>query len=195
MKHEKPEVMEIGLKSMWDLNDRISSVPSVCTVFYVSFYTLIIRETLGVMSDCRHLSGFKLESQIFQQLIKLAENNLIMQPIQMGDGQPHNLPSNREAIIELLISSILELFPNLNRAQVETFAIQLFNNADDWKQFKGTLRDLMISMRSFASQENDFYEHQRKAETEKAKKKEQEKKMMIPGMQKCPQIRVEQINQ
>ena len=77
---------------------------------------------------------------------------------------------------------------------METFAIQLFNNADDWKQFKGTLRDLMISMRSFASQENDFYEHQRKAETEKAKKKEQEKKMMIPGMQKCPQIRVEQIN-
>lgn len=52
----------------------------------------------------------------------------------------------------------------------------------------------MISMRSFASQENDFYEHQRKVETEKAKKKEQEKKMMIPGMQKVPQIRVEQIN-
>jgi exportin-1 len=186
MKHEKPEVMEIGLKSMWDLNDRISSVPSVCTVFYVSFYTLIIRETLAVMSDCHHLSGFKLECQIFQQLVKLAENNMILQPIQMADGQPHTFNSNREAVIELLISSIMEMFPNLNRAQVETFAIQLFNNAEDWKQFKGTLRDLMISMRSFASQENDFYEHQMKAEKEKAVKKDQEKKMMIPGMQKQP---------
>ena len=78
MKHEKPEVMEIGLKSMWDLNDRISSVSSVCTVFYVSFYTLIIRETLSVMSDCHHLSGFKIECQIFQQLVKLAENNVIL---------------------------------------------------------------------------------------------------------------------
>ena len=26
MKHEKPEVMEIGLKSVWDLNDKVSSV-------------------------------------------------------------------------------------------------------------------------------------------------------------------------
>lgn len=49
-------------------------------------------------------------------------------------------------------------------------------------------------MRSFASQENDFYEHQRKLEKEKAVKKDQEKKMLIPGMQKHPQIRVEQLN-
>lgn len=60
MKHEKPEVMEIGLKSMYDLNDKVSPVSSVCTVFYVSFYNLIIKETLNVMSDCRHLSGFEL---------------------------------------------------------------------------------------------------------------------------------------
>jgi exportin-1 len=86
------------------------------------------------------------------------------------------------------------MFPNLNSAQVETFAIQLFNNGEDWKQFKGTLRDLMISMRSFASQENEFYEHQMKLEKDKAIKKEQEKKMMVPGMQKHPQIRVEQLN-
>ena len=60
MKHEKPEVMEIGLKSMWDLNDRVSTVPHVCSIFYSSFYTLIIEETFLVLSDCRHLAGFKL---------------------------------------------------------------------------------------------------------------------------------------
>ena len=42
IKHEKPELMEIGLKSMWDLNDRVSSVVQVSTIFYKSFYTLII---------------------------------------------------------------------------------------------------------------------------------------------------------
>lgn len=77
MKHEKPEVMEIGLKSMYDLNDKVSQNPSACTIFYVSFYTLIIKETLNVMSDCRHLSGFELQWLIFQQLIKLVEQNMI----------------------------------------------------------------------------------------------------------------------
>lgn len=54
------------------------------------------------------------------------------------------------------------MFPNLNKVLVETLAIQLFNNVDNFKQFKGTLRDLMVSMRSFSAQENDFYEHEKK---------------------------------
>lgn len=83
MKHEKPEVMEIGLKSIYDLNDKIAPEDSVRTIFYVSFYTLLIKETLGVMSDCRHLSGFEIQCQIFQQLIRLVEQNSIMQPINM----------------------------------------------------------------------------------------------------------------
>ena len=69
----------------------------------------------------------------------------------------------------------------------------MFNTVDDWKNFKGTLRDLMVSTRSFASQENDFYEHEKKIEQEKAVKREQEKKMMVPGMKQQPHISVEQI--
>lgn len=60
MKHDKPEVMEIGLQSMYDLIDKIGCVPQVCTIFFTSFYTLIIKETLAVTSDCAHLAGFKL---------------------------------------------------------------------------------------------------------------------------------------
>jgi hypothetical protein len=41
----------------------------------------------------------------------------------------------------------------------------MFNNADNWKDFKGTVRDLMVSMRSFSSQENAFYEHEMKVST------------------------------
>lgn len=32
---------------------------TICTQFYVSFYVMIIRELLTVMTDCRHLAGFK----------------------------------------------------------------------------------------------------------------------------------------
>ena len=86
VKHEKPEIMEIGLKSMWNLNDKVSLHQHVCTIFYKSFYTLIIQEIIMVLSDCRHLSGFKLQCQILQQLINLIDKNQITQPINMPDG-------------------------------------------------------------------------------------------------------------
>ena len=61
MTHEKPEVMEIGLESMFDLNDKVAGVPHVCSTFYSGFYSLIIENTFIVLTDMRHLSGFKLQ--------------------------------------------------------------------------------------------------------------------------------------
>lgn len=61
----------------------------------------------------------------------------------------------------------------MNKGQVEMFSYQFFNNVENNEEFEGAVSDLMISMKSFASQENDFYEHQRKAEKEKAQKAEQ----------------------
>ena len=88
MKHEKPEVMEIGLKSLWDLNDKLGSEPQVCTIFYKAFFTTILKETIEVMTDCRHLAGFKFQCKIIKQLIEIVENNLILEPIEV-DGQAH----------------------------------------------------------------------------------------------------------
>ncbi len=76
----------------------------------------------------------------------------------------------------------MKMFPNLNQQQVETFVLSLYNNSEDWKQFKGSMRDMMISMRQFASQENEFYTHELKREEDKAKKREQSKKDLVPGM-------------
>jgi CRM1 C terminal len=60
MKHEKPELMEIGLETMQALNMLVMSEPMVATIFYQNFYTLIMKDTLAVMTDYRHMSGFKL---------------------------------------------------------------------------------------------------------------------------------------
>ena len=47
----------------------------------------------------------------------------------------------------------------MNKGQVEMFSYQFFNNVENNEEFEGAVSDLMISMKSFASQENDFYEH------------------------------------
>jgi len=130
-------------------------------MFFIKFYTGLTQELLKVTTDCLHLAGFKLQCKILQQLVVVANDHL-QSPINGADGQPHKFGSNKEYVVELFKTTIISLFPNLNQVLVETLAIKLFNSADNWKEFKGTVRDLMVSMRSFSSTQNEFYEHERK---------------------------------
>ena len=112
----------------------------------------------------------------------------MLQPINDPNGVPHQYNSNKEFVINLIKGIILGMFSNLNPVWVETLAIQLFNNVDNWKDFKSTIRDLMVSMRSFSATENAFYEHECKAEKDKQAKKDLERKNMIPGMRRAPEV-------
>jgi exportin-1 len=122
-KHEMPEVMEIGLKSLWDLNDKFMSVPSICQPFYVEFYSNLLNEVIQVLTDCKHLSGFKLQCKIFQQLIQVIESNTINQPLNQFDNTPHTYPSNKEYVIDLIVNCIMNIFPNLNNVQVKMLSL------------------------------------------------------------------------
>ena len=163
MKHEKPELMEIGLETMQALNGLVMREPQIASIFYQNFYVLIIRDTLTVMTDYRHMSGFKVQGQILQQLIQVAENpNIMFTKINTDQNTPHNFNSNKEFAIGLIIDCISTLFPNLNKVQIEAFVLNLFNYCYDWHQFKSTLRDLLISMKSFSSSNDEFYEEEKK---------------------------------
>jgi exportin-1 len=61
IKHEKPELMEIGLQTMHNLNSVVIQNQQVASIFYKNFYLLIIKDILSVMTDYRHMSGFKLQ--------------------------------------------------------------------------------------------------------------------------------------
>ena len=61
MSHVKPELMEIGNESMHALTVLIGNEPYYATLFYKSFYSQIMRDTLTVMTDYQHVSGFKLQ--------------------------------------------------------------------------------------------------------------------------------------
>ena len=66
IKHEKPELMEIGLETMQALNSLVMSEPQVATIFYQNFYLLILKDILAVLTDYRHMSGFKIQGLILQ---------------------------------------------------------------------------------------------------------------------------------
>ena len=160
MQHEKPELMELGLVSMQALNHILSENPHNASIFYQNFYSRILKETMVVITDYRHMSGFKYQGLILQQLLQAVDRNDVIQGnIILNDpnGQPHQFGSNKQFVQEYLVALLLEQFPNLNKVQVEGFILKLFNSVYEWTQFKGNLRDLLISMKSFAHTDDAFY--------------------------------------
>lgn len=127
-------------------------------------------------------------------MIQTVENNLIFGNLNQDNGQPHQMATNKDFVIALLIDCISSLFPNLNKVQIEAFVWNLFNHCYDWQKFKGTLRDLLISMKSFSAGSDEFYEDERKVNyflfkllqiaLEESKKKEDAKRNAIPGLLK-----------
>jgi|TARA_B110000285_G_C15125295_1_gene619770 hypothetical protein len=91
-----------------------------------------------------------------------------------ANGNAHTMPSNKDFVKVHMKTLIIENFKNLNEIEVEKYIIQLFNSIDEWKPFKQTLRDLMISMKSYSSQENDIYEQEKKEQEAVEKQKAQE---------------------
>jgi exportin-1 len=78
VKHEKPELMEIGLDTLFALNSLAASNPQISTIFFKNFYLLIIRDIFTVMTDYRHMSGFKTQGYIVLQLIQIIENGNVL---------------------------------------------------------------------------------------------------------------------
>jgi hypothetical protein len=66
----------------------------------------------------------------------------------------------------------MQFGPNLNTVQVEAYILKLFNDAENWPEFKGNLRDLIISMKKFASRDDAFYQEEREQARQQQEQKE-----------------------
>lgn len=73
MQHQKPELMDLGLQSLHAMTVILKEQPALATDFYQGSYTQILRETLNVMIDYEHVSGFKMQAMILQELLAAVE--------------------------------------------------------------------------------------------------------------------------
>jgi hypothetical protein len=64
IKHVMPELMEVNLLSILALTELLSTEPTYATIFYQRFYAKLLFDTLQVMTDYEHVSGFKEQAQI-----------------------------------------------------------------------------------------------------------------------------------
>lgn len=164
MQHEKPDLMELGNESMHALCCTLAESPAVATIFYQHFFTRCVRDTIAVMTDYRHMAGFKMQGQILMMMLQAVDSDQIVDPSQRlvdQNGNHHQCSSNKDFAMGLLKEIICQMFPNLNSVQVESFVIRLFNTLSEWSEFKVTLRDLLVSMKKFASADDAFYREEK----------------------------------
>lgn len=74
MQHEKPDLMELGNESMHALCCTLAESPPVATIFYQHFFTRCVRDTISVMTDYRHMAGFKMQGQILMMMLQAVDS-------------------------------------------------------------------------------------------------------------------------
>ncbi len=69
MKHNKPEQFELGLEAMNVLVEQVAGGSAeIRNTFFQTYFTLILQDTLTVMTDNAHSGGFKLQAELLRKL-------------------------------------------------------------------------------------------------------------------------------
>jgi exportin-1 len=161
IRHNQPLMYETGLETLLILiknvnQNRMVNNINVADLFYKTFFFDLIQEILCVMTDSFHKAGFKLQIEIMQFLTQVIEFGQISE----GLFDP-NVP-NKQFAINYLINIITNAFGHLNKIQIETFSIGLFNKCYNYHEFKILIRNFLTSLKSFAGENDELYEEEKK---------------------------------
>ncbi len=70
--------------------------------------------------------------------------------------------ANSSIIVKVINDMLCNAFNHLNKIQIQTFVIALFNKCYNKEMFKTTLRDFLVNLKSFAESKDELYEEERK---------------------------------
>ena len=122
IKHYQIQLADIGLDTMNELLSNVVQNQEIANTFFENFYMLILQDTFFVLTDSLHKSGFYKQALIIMKLVAVVENQIF------GGTLSSNFSSNKEYVIEYLSDTLVQLFPNTNKMQIQTFVLNMFNN-------------------------------------------------------------------
>lgn len=157
MKHTDRDIAEVGLTIFVDLLKNISGPEcpgGAASAFYQKFFVNIMNEVFAVLTDRQHKPGFKSQAQVLATMFNLVETGMIAVPLFDPTQHPQGT-SNGHFLRQHLVTLFAASFPNLVRAQVERFVGALFETNSDQVAFKNLLRDFLITLKEFGSDNND----------------------------------------
>mmetsp|Transcript_52155 Transcript_52155/g.124265 ORF Transcript_52155/g.124265 Transcript_52155/m.124265 type:complete len:1113 (-) Transcript_52155:113-3451(-) len=171
VKHEQPQVSDMGLQILSEFIDKLlGCAPQVYIGFFTQYYFTLLQDILSVLTDTMHKAGFKLQIQIMMQLISVTERNLLQEAV------------TKQRCMEFMHDLLTKSFTTLHRSQVETFVLNCFNFSSNPAAFNQLLRDFLIQLRQWGSQEDALYEAERQEALAKAQAQEASWRMQVPGL-------------
>jgi exportin-1 len=188
-KHTERNISETGLEILHELLQNVGRTSELAQPFYQQYLVSLTQDVLGIMTDKLHKSGFKLQATVLQHIFYILENGRAVQPLfdpgenvhapTLPDGSADNKLFVKEYIAELLSSS----FPNVTKHMVISFVNGLFDISQDLVAFKQHLRDFLITVKEFESEDNSELFIEEREETEAEMIKQQwEYKASVPGL-------------
>eukprot|EP00929_Paragymnodinium_shiwhaense_P072147 TRINITY_DN36620_c0_g1_i1.p1 TRINITY_DN36620_c0_g1~~TRINITY_DN36620_c0_g1_i1.p1 ORF type:complete len:1124 (+),score=340.44 TRINITY_DN36620_c0_g1_i1:201-3572(+) len=173
LKHEQPQVADIGLQILSEFVERLlAGPPQVYVSFFNVYYYKILQDILAALTDTLHKAGFKLQQHILLQLINAADCGLLQESTVGG----------KQRVIEFLGELVGKSFPTLHRSQVEIFVLDCFNKCRQPAQFQQHLRDFLIQLKEWGGDEAALYEADRKEALTKAQQQDTQFRMQVPGL-------------
>ena len=105
----------------------------------------ICQDIFFILTDALHKSGFKLQTQILQFLIKSVAANSLRVPI----CEEAKSTSNKEYLGQFLIKALGITFPNVAPIDISNFIAAMFNSCNDYNGFKENVRNFLIDIKEF----------------------------------------------
>ncbi len=192
-KHTERNISETGLEILNELlqnvnnaagggpigNGSTSEGNKFAQSFYSSFFLPLMQDVFGVLTDRLHKSGFVLQSNILMQLFHSVQNGRIQIPLHSLGGQIDNVSFLKDHLSGLL----LQTFPNLTKTQVINFVRGLFDLNMDINAFKQHLRDFLIAVKEFATEDNsELFLEEEQAKMDAKRKEEYAYMASVPGL-------------
>jgi len=155
IKHQEPNIAEIGLNTLLNLIGNLSQNKEALNQFYSAYLMQICQDIFIVLTDSLHKSGFKLQAEILRRLIIAIESKELVLPL-----HPEH-PDNKLYLREFLVTALISSFPNTSKTSVTQFVDTMFGTCVNWEQFKTTVRDFLITMKEFAEDSELLYQEER----------------------------------
>eukprot|EP00818_Percolomonas_sp_WS_P000424 CAMPEP_0117443390 /NCGR_PEP_ID=MMETSP0759-20121206/4670_1 /TAXON_ID=63605 /ORGANISM="Percolomonas cosmopolitus, Strain WS" /LENGTH=1065 /DNA_ID=CAMNT_0005235363 /DNA_START=185 /DNA_END=3382 /DNA_ORIENTATION=+ len=175
IKHHNRQSYETGLMMLDELLTNIEQQTNQHLVneFYKSFFSPILTDIFGVLTDTMHMSGFKYESSILRKLIGIVSVNALSVPL--FDPSKERYPDNRTYSQTFIANRLTNAFPNLRKDEIQNFVVSMFQTANEGSKFTEVLRDFLVVSKEWSSLDTrEMYFEERERERQNKEREEQE---------------------
>lgn len=178
-RHQERNICETGLDLLQKLLENVTGAgQAAAQPFYQEYFVSLLQDILWVLTDRVHKFAFKQHCVILRAMFNLLETGFISAPLFPASAATAG-KTNKMFVGEHTCTLLLQYFKNLTAPQVTKFVQGLFDMTKDSAAYKQHVRDFLIELREFKTEDNS----QLYAEEAAAKAETQRQAMLaVPGL-------------